>query len=219
MVRTMGNQKMSIMVVLSMTILAILVTGTEVNIVSAAKSINVQLKANQHPVTGTFNAQTKTNQLHITSAGTPRGKYLHAALCNGTGCITKFFKMRIDRVGVSEWRYTAELDGNVPSGGSTFYGISYAPITVGILTGDDRFNLKVPGKTDQYGTSIGAFHICDNGTNDHYFYVTMYFEGGYYTSSAFKQNPSNLIRFDPTSSHDDSFSKLKWFAQNCASGK
>jgi hypothetical protein len=74
------NVKMSIILVLSITIVAaVLVTGTIVNIVSAANSINAQTKASQHPVTRTasphivssaqthgFNAQTKTNQHPIT---------------------------------------------------------------------------------------------------------------------------------------------------------
>jgi hypothetical protein len=54
MVRTTGIQKISIMLVLSITILAaVLVTGTVVNIVSAANSVNVQTNKNQHPVTST----------------------------------------------------------------------------------------------------------------------------------------------------------------------
>ncbi len=84
MVRTTENLKISIMLVLSITILAaILVTGTVVNIVSAANSINVQTKTNQHPVTstgsphivpsagGSINIQTKTNQHPVTSTGSP----------------------------------------------------------------------------------------------------------------------------------------------------
>ena len=71
------KQKISIIFVLS--IATVLVTGTAVNIVSAAGSIHVQTKANQHPVTSTgsphivssavhgINVQTKTNQHPLTN--------------------------------------------------------------------------------------------------------------------------------------------------------
>jgi hypothetical protein len=54
MVNEAEDQKISIILVLSVAILtAMLVTGTAVNIVSAANTINVKTKANQHPVKST----------------------------------------------------------------------------------------------------------------------------------------------------------------------
>ena len=87
MVRTEENVKISIILVLSITIFTtVLVTGTVINIISsaaygsaAAKTINVQTKTNQHPVTGTgilhivssaahgsVNVQPNTNQHPVT---------------------------------------------------------------------------------------------------------------------------------------------------------
>jgi hypothetical protein len=74
------------MLVLSITILAaVLVTGTVVNIVSAANTLNGQQKTNQHPVTSkgspytiplagqkTVNGQRNTNQRNVTHIGSPR---------------------------------------------------------------------------------------------------------------------------------------------------
>lgn len=65
MVRTTGNLKISIMLVLSISILAaVLVTGTVVKIVSAANSINVQTKTHQHPVTSTGNPHIVSSAVH-----------------------------------------------------------------------------------------------------------------------------------------------------------
>jgi hypothetical protein len=66
MFRTTGNQKMSIMLVLSITILAaVLVTGTVVNIVTAANSdVKVQPKTYQHPVTSTGRSRIVSSTPH-----------------------------------------------------------------------------------------------------------------------------------------------------------
>jgi hypothetical protein len=85
MVRTEENLKKSIILVLSITIFTtVLVTGIVVNMISygsaAVKSINVQPKTNQYPVTGTghilssathgnVNVQPNTNQHAVTNTG------------------------------------------------------------------------------------------------------------------------------------------------------
>jgi len=79
MICTTGNQKTSIMLVLSITILAVLVTGTVANIVSATKTINVQTKRNlistsTHVLSLAAhgnNVQTKRNQHPVTRTGSP----------------------------------------------------------------------------------------------------------------------------------------------------
>ncbi len=59
------NQKISIILVLSITTLAaVLVTGTVVNIVSAANSVNVQPKTNQRPVTSTGRPHIVSSTAH-----------------------------------------------------------------------------------------------------------------------------------------------------------
>jgi hypothetical protein len=83
MVRTAVNQKISIMLVLSITILAaVLVTGAVEDIVSAAGIIKVHANTKQHPVTSTGNAHivsaagiikvhANTKQHPVTSTGNP----------------------------------------------------------------------------------------------------------------------------------------------------
>jgi hypothetical protein len=79
-VRSIGNQKISIILVLSISILAVvLVTGTVINIVSAANSINVQTKTNLVTSKGSSHVlssvgggvKVQPNQHPVASTGSP----------------------------------------------------------------------------------------------------------------------------------------------------
>jgi hypothetical protein len=194
---TVKNQKMSLILVLSIVMLAgVIITGVVVNIVSAANSIKVQTKTIQHP---------------ITSKGSP-----HIA---PTIYKTRFFRMGI---GPSDrqmtWLFSGELDGAIENPPfldvPTYYGISHAPIILGVLAKDHHFGWQYPGQTNEDGTFSGTFHLCDNDTTkDHSFYFTVYFKGGDYRS-AYDGGKLNPVSFKETSS-EGSTSWGPWRAQMC----
>jgi hypothetical protein len=171
MVRTTGNQKISIMLVLSITILAaVLVTGTVVNIVSAANSINVQTKTNlvtstrsPHMVSsathGNVNVQPKTSQHPVTSKGSP---HILPSAAHGTKCYSgpcpngtwgsKFTRLVYIPPSKDQpllYGYSGTLVGETFSG--VWYGIKSAPIKIGIAYRDGHCCLPYPDSgTDKW---------------------------------------------------------------------
>jgi hypothetical protein len=229
MVRITENQTIPIILMLSISILAtVLVTGTVINIVSAANSIKVQTKTIQHPV-------TRTTSPHIASS-VARGKYLRGQgtsdLC-GQYCPTQFFRMSMVPVGTSEWKFTGELDGELTwtvdkEHKSGYYGISHAPIILGVLAKDHHFGWQYPGQTNEDGTFSGTFHLCDNDTTkDHSFYFTVYFTNENHIDywSAYDGGTFLIHYFGGQPAHPDGISSEgstswgPWKAQICASAK
>jgi hypothetical protein len=199
MVRTTGNQKL--VVVLSITILAgVLVTGTIVNIVSAANSINIQTKANQHPITSTIahvvsarhdiNIQTKAKH-PITRTGSPQiVSVAHGTKCKSGSCPngtwpSKFTDLKyFPNTGKDEIDVTGVLKGQTYNGQD--YGIWEAPVTFSLAFRDNHAFPKQPGETFTDRQGDGKFKAmiwaCDDqkyATNDHTAYFTAYYPGGY----------------------------------------
>jgi hypothetical protein len=168
------NLKISIMLVLSISILAaVLVTGTVVNIVSAANSINVQTKTNLVTSTGSphivsspahgINVQTKTNQHAVTRTGSAHivSSAAHGTKCKSGPCPNGVWGSRFTEFKVFSctscsgspppYEYKGKLVGETFSG--VWYGIKSAPIHIGIAYRDGHCCLPYP---DSGGGWMGA---------------------------------------------------------------
>jgi hypothetical protein len=145
MTHTTGNQK-SIILMLSITILA--VTGTVVNIVSAAGSINVHTNTRQHPVTstgkahivsaaGSINVHTNTRQHPVTSTG--KSSVLTCLDSPGTECPTQLnvyvFDPSVETIPAYGFVFFGQLVAN--TGNGHLYPISGAPIHFSVRYVDD----------------------------------------------------------------------------------
>jgi hypothetical protein len=198
---TTGNVKISIILALSIAILAaVLVTGTVVNIVSAAKSINVQTKTN--PVTNTgnphiapsaahgINVQTKTNQHPITSTGNPHIiSAAHGTKCKSGPCpngawSSKFTAFSLSHASGEEYHVNGILVGETGSG--VYYGIKDGTIEIGLSYRDGHCCLPAKFRTEiPYNYHPGVpgdgkfsdfFWTCDDPkAKDHTALVTAYF--------------------------------------------
>jgi hypothetical protein len=158
MVRTPGNQKKSIIVVLTISILSsVLLTSTVINTVSAAGSINIQPKTN---------LVTSTRSPHIISSATHRGVNIqpktnlvtstrsphiisaaHGTKCKSGPCPngtwgSKFTVFLLTHPKPREYDYNGILVGETGSG--VWYGIKSAPIKIGIAYRDGHCCLPYP---------------------------------------------------------------------------
>jgi hypothetical protein len=97
MVRTTGNSKISIVLVLSITILigAALVTGTVINIVSAANSgVKVQPKTYQHPATSIGSTHIVSSAAHGRVNVQPNQHYVTKTLLRGRASLSQCWDLQ-----------------------------------------------------------------------------------------------------------------------------
>jgi hypothetical protein len=195
-----GNIEISIILVLSIT--AVLITGTVVNIVSAANSgVKVKPKTYQHPVAsigtthivpsaarGSLKLQPKTNL--VTSTRSP---YIissaHGTKCKSGPCPngiwgSEFTLLQFTHLVSGQYSFKGQLKGETYDG--TFHGIKSAPVHFGVAFRDNHASIigPAPVRTSMSGdgTFNGAFSACDDPkytTKDHTSYFTAYFDGGY----------------------------------------
>jgi len=223
MVRKTGNIKISIILVLSIT--AVLVTGTVVNIVSAANSgVKVQPKTYQHPITsigsthivpsaprGSVKVQPKTNL--VTSTRSPHNiSAAHGTKCKSGPCPngtwgSEFTALQYIHTKPGEYSFTGVLKGETFSG--VFYGIKSGPVHFGVAYRDNHapINGPLPTKTSWNGhpgepgdgTFSGTFWACDDQpSKDHTAYFTAYFDGGRAVNidTLFTDKPTNDYAYD-----------------------
>jgi hypothetical protein len=184
-VSTAQSQKISIILVLSITIIAVvLITGTVVNIVSAANSIKVQTKTN--PVTSTGSRHTVSRNLVQA-----QGKHVSFTACvEQRSCPTEFTDMYIreshDPSLHNSFDYGGKLLGcqglksgaNVCSTDAGWYGIDKAPIEIKVKLGRDGhglYTLPYLRQTNDLAMFAGTFSLCDApAATNHDAYLTAY---------------------------------------------
>jgi hypothetical protein len=226
MARTTGNVKISIILALSIAILAaVLVTGTVVNIVSAANSINVQTKSSQHPVTSTASPHIVSSAAHGSIKVRPTGinpyDQCYTPTTNAKGEMTQIWgpcpsKIVDIKVGWDPSRpYTFTYQGKLLGGKgdiytfqgawTEWYGIDNARITFKVQEGKDKHAFYEPAATttenqegNNGGSFSGSFNLCDDPKySDHIGYFTAYYAGSEQYAPSKYHGPYNPSQSNP----------------------